>query len=698
MAKKNQKKEALSVSRLIIEVLVEQLGIPFRNIVNDTTFSSYTGSKRPDLLISNIEYTAEKEKAYIQNLLCYVEAKDPACNIDDREWKDAYKQGKDKSKKLGIPFFGVTNCKTTFFYNGKTGERLKLNGNLISEFQTLDVFRIIKKKLKENHSLSDIRMGVDSLSSVSEAVFNKKLWELKEEYREIDFANNTQKIDFTIGMIALEYFEEKAEIDNKKDDSLQYWSDGKQYIPISGEDVTKANMLRTMLVEYIDRLISEDSEIKEFSDLLVNVKNLISGSHAIINSLQLQSIYPIIDSMKPMHGAGFDLFGAVYENFANSKEKKDFGEYFTRRHYSHVLAELLLKDEDVFREIKIIDPACGTGGMLTESFKVLKSNYEDSGTYNEVVADYLSKSCFYGVDIRTENVSRSRLNMFLVGDGHTNMFSDNSLKPEKQKGKEILKQGQYDYVITNPPYGAGTILAETDMLNSYRMEVAYFCKIIDLLKVNGKACIITPDGILENPSFKKLREEVLLVCHIDAIVSLPKFAFAPYTKEKTYAIFLQKKHERNYNAEIDRKIKKKNVTTGKMQSDPIWMYIIDNDGFANSDKRFPTRLRGNNQEWLHDEVSGYSDNNGVEKKSILVQSWKVRDDASAEGTEWITDKGQKVKMRKCGFIPFETIKKDTYYTLLPEKYLRPYEPHYIDEAEFKREMADIEKHIKKILK
>ena len=135
-----------------------------------------------------------------------------------------------------------------------------------------------------------------------------------------------------------------------------------------------------------------------------------------------------------------------------------------------------------------------------------------------------------------------------------------------------------------------------------------------------------------------------------------------------------------------------------MQSDPIWMYIIDNDGFANSDKRFPTRLRGNNQEWLHDEVSGYSDNNGIERKCLLVQSWKVKDDLSAGGSEWITDKGQKVKMRKCGFIPFETIRKDTYYTLLPEKYLRPYEPHYIDEAKFKREMADIEKQIKKILK
>ena len=46
---KAKKQEALSVSRLINEVLVAQLSIPFRQIVNDTTFSKYTGSKRPDI-------------------------------------------------------------------------------------------------------------------------------------------------------------------------------------------------------------------------------------------------------------------------------------------------------------------------------------------------------------------------------------------------------------------------------------------------------------------------------------------------------------------------------------------------------------------------------------------------------------------------------------------------------------------------
>ena len=69
MAKGTKKKEALSVSRLINEVLVAQLSIPFRQIVNDTTFSMYTGSKRPDLLISEFEYDGTNDDQYIKNLV-----------------------------------------------------------------------------------------------------------------------------------------------------------------------------------------------------------------------------------------------------------------------------------------------------------------------------------------------------------------------------------------------------------------------------------------------------------------------------------------------------------------------------------------------------------------------------------------------------------------------------------------------------
>ncbi len=87
MAKKI-KREALNVSRLINEILVKQLNIPFRQIVNDSTFIEYTGSKRPDLLISEFEFD-EKEnnvKQFIDNLVAYAEAKDN-CSVDDKDWK-----------------------------------------------------------------------------------------------------------------------------------------------------------------------------------------------------------------------------------------------------------------------------------------------------------------------------------------------------------------------------------------------------------------------------------------------------------------------------------------------------------------------------------------------------------------------------------------------------------------------------------
>ncbi len=149
MAKKQKKQEALSVSRLINEVLVAQLSIPFRQIVNDTTFSKYTGSKRPDILISEFEYDGTNDEQYIKNLVAYAEAKDD-CKVEDKDWKDALKQGKIKAPKLGLPYFIVTNCKTTYFYNAKTLKQLTLNGNPIREFQTIDIYRLTDSNL--NHT------------------------------------------------------------------------------------------------------------------------------------------------------------------------------------------------------------------------------------------------------------------------------------------------------------------------------------------------------------------------------------------------------------------------------------------------------------------------------------------------------------------------------------------------------------------
>jgi type I restriction-modification system DNA methylase subunit len=667
---KKKKREALTVTRLINEVLVNQLNIPLRQIVNDTSFEKYTGSKRPDLLISEVEFDGKNEEQFIRNLVAYAEVKDN-CSVYDKDWNDAIKDGNKKSKKLELPYFIVTNCKTSIFYNTHTGKEIKLNNNPIREFQTIDIFRLIKNRLKKQPSLDNIKTNVDSISTISEAIFNKKLWELAIVYRGINFKDNIQKIDFTIGFVALEFYEEMAYVENKKDGSKIYWSDC---------DKDRSEEVVAMLSKYINRLESE-TDFKEFKNLMELIRIAIvgePGKEPLVDKDDVKRIYEIINSMRPLHGCGFDLFGAVYEMFASNKEKHDFGEYFTRRHYAHILTKLLLQKEKFFDEdkkFKILDPACGTGGFLTEGFKGLINNYDTTKTLNKDAKKFLSKDCFYGIDVREENISRTKLNMFLVGDGHTNMYDDNTLKP-----KRGLFKDQFDYIITNPPYGNGTVKAETSSISTTRTEIAFLCKILSLLKVGGRACVITPDGVLENPSYKMFRKEILEKCSIDAIVSLPKFAFAPYTKEKTYAFFFTKRGEK--------------VT--KEQSEPIWMYIIDNDGLANSDKRFPTKLRNNRNGWLHDEISGWVSTDGDEMLGLLEERWLKFDDYKSNGSVWVDERGIKKKLRKGGFIKINQIINDNFATLLPEYYLRPYEHNYITEQELEEELGNINLFIKSI--
>lgn len=670
--KKARKREALTVTRLINEVLVGQLGIPLRQIVNDASFQKYTGSKRPDLLISEFEYDSVKKNddQFINNLVAYAEAKDD-CPVNSFDWLDAIKQGLTKAPKVNLPYFVVTNGKTSIFYNAKTENEVKLNGNPIREFQTIDILRLIKNRLSKNPELDNIVTNVDSLSVISEAIFNKKLWELAKIYRNINFENNVQKIDFTIGFISLEYFEERETKKGVKDATKIYWSDCSDQTANNPAEKIVASLSR-----YIERL-EQESQFGEFVDLMEKVHIAIAGRETIkplVSHNEVQQIYELIDSMKPLHGCGFDLFGAVYEMFASSKEKKDFGEYFTRRHYAHILTKLLLRNEQYFdedRTFKILDPACGTGGFLTEGFKVLHNAYAKTNTLTPEAENFLEEHCFWGIDVRKENISRTKLNMFLVGDGHTNMEDTNTLT------KKFRREDQWDYIITNPPVGAGTIKAETSVVSSNRTEVCFLYKVISLLKDGKKACILLPDGILENPQFTRLRKDLLEKCDIEAIVSLPKFAFAPYTKEKMFAVFFTKK----------------NKAITKIQKEPIWMYIIDNDGLANSDKRFPTKLRNNRNGWLHDEISGWVSTDGEEMTGLLEERWLKFDDSQTDGTVFQTEKGEVVKLRKAGYIDVSIIGQTNHCNLLPEFHLRKQNPNYIDIDEFQQELQSIKTEI-----
>mgnify|MGYP001584145109 CR=1 FL=1 len=81
-----------------------------------------------------------------------------------------------------------------------------------------------------------------------------------------------------------------------------------------------------------------------------------------------------------------------------------------------------------------------------------------------------------------------------------------------------------------------------------------------------------PDGVLESPSLEDYRIHLLAEARVEAVISLHPYVFRPYTTEKTYAIVLQKLPQ---------------LEKGHKSADPIWMYILENDGFQKGDKRYP---------------------------------------------------------------------------------------------------------------
>ena len=221
-----------------------------------------------------------------------------------------------------------------------------------------------------------------------------------------------------------------------------------------------------------------------------------------------------------------------------------------------------------------------------------------------------------------------------------------------------------DYILTNVPYGKGDIAISdpnsTDEFlkanNNKRLELNFVIKIIDMLKKGGRASIIVPEGLLEAPTLAPFREFLLKQCRLTTIISLPKFAFAPYTKWKTYVIFIEK-----------RSTPLKNIEQIIAKNERVWCYIVDNDGYANSDKRFPTALKDDNGKWLHDELQPYIDKDGIKQSSRIEQAFeaKLEDDREIYLNEW----NEEIKGKKCGYITIHDIieKKTQQFGILTAK-------------------------------
>ena len=102
-----------------------------------------------------------------------------------------------------------------------------------------------------------------------------------------------------------------------------------------------------------------------------------------------------------------------------------------------------------------------------------------------------------------------------------------------------------DVVLTNPPFGG----MEEDGIESnfpkhfQTRETAdlFLALIVRLLRPNGRAAVVLPDGTLFGEGVKtRLKEHLLDECNLHTIVRLPNSVFKPYASIGTNLLFFDK--------------------------------------------------------------------------------------------------------------------------------------------------------------
>jgi type I restriction enzyme M protein len=133
-----------------------------------------------------------------------------------------------------------------------------------------------------------------------------------------------------------------------------------------------------------------------------------------------------------------DMLGQAYEylikKFADIANKKA-GEFYTPRTIVHLMGSILKPKE----KESIYDPACGSGGMLLESFHYVKNNKGDTRTLK-----------LYGQEKNLTTSSIARINLYLHGvEDFTIVRGDTLRSPAFHEGDRL---SQFDVVIANPPF------------------------------------------------------------------------------------------------------------------------------------------------------------------------------------------------------------------------------------------------------
>ncbi len=228
------------------------------------------------------------------------------------------------------------------------------------------------------------------------------------------------------------------------------------------------------------------------------------------------------------------LLNEIYEQILRDLQSAgNAGEYYTPRAVTQFMSDMVSPQ---LGEV-LLDPACGTGGFLVCALENMRKQVK----YPE---DWITlQKSIRGIEKKPLPHMLSVTNLILHDVEVPQILHENSLT--LRPASDYTDSDRVDCILTNPPFGGiEEPGVENNIPANYRTrETAdlFLYLIVQLLKEDGRAAIVLPDGFLFGEGAKtRIKERLLERCNLHTIVRLPNGVFAPYTGIKTNLLFFTK--------------------------------------------------------------------------------------------------------------------------------------------------------------
>jgi type I restriction-modification system DNA methylase subunit len=344
------------------------------------------------------------------------------------------------------------------------------------------------------------------------------------------------------------YLEDRGATDEKL--YSLYKKDATSYFNILDNVEATYNLFKRLEDDFNGNVFTIEEDEQITADQLQLIKKCFISGNDDTSQIQLFENWRLFD----FSIIQIELLSEIYENFlfkTDPEGKKKTGTYYT----PPALVEFILNEKlpvnksEKNYNVKILDPSCGSGIFLVESFKRLVKRYENH--HNEKLTDFnklkkLLTDNIFGVELHPQAIKVAAFSLYLALvdslDPKTlwqkkklpNLINNPNDTSLKEQGKNLfcrdtiadnkeIDTNEYDLIVGNPPFGTKELSAS---IRNY-CEKEGFAKEMVLpflhkaatLAPNGEIALIFNTKVLTNTggTYQKFREWLFSNCYVEKV-------------------------------------------------------------------------------------------------------------------------------------------------------------------------------------